>query len=239
MRTDLRSFALHVPLARAALRAAVGLVPPLVAAGCGGGPVSAECASPDRLCVAPERVVLDPGGSEQLRVTAASGDRVVTAGFWSSFGTATRDVPIVVDPAGRVTALEAGEARITVLATMDGNRAVAKDVPVLVRGIRGVRDTVRVFTYVGGPGEFTTYRLGPRDVVGTTPGDQGVQWTSSDTAVFTVAADGVVTGRRAGSARVIGRSISNPAIQSAAPVLVSHCVGYTSRNPCTQPAASP
>jgi hypothetical protein len=62
-----------------------------------------------------------------------------------------------------------------------------------------------------------------------------VRWASSDTTVFTVAADGVLTGRRVGTAQLTGTAVADPTIRSFAPVVVHLCGSWSSRVPCVNP----
>ncbi len=139
-------------------------------------------------------IELTVGDAEQLTATVAPADATNKSVTWSS----NNGSVATVDANGRVTAVSAGSATITVK-TEDGGKtatcAVTVKNPVIhVTGVTLNRDVMDL--YVGDTGQLKA-TVTPEDAT-----DKSVTWQSSDNAVATVDAGGLVTARSSGSAYI-------------------------------------
>jgi hypothetical protein len=153
-------------------------------------------------------LVLEPGDSArlapQLDLRPARGVQFLSRGTVAT-----------VTAAGLVSALRPGEGAVTAVAADAG---VIYTVPVVVRGVR-----VRL----GGREGVTTLHperqtAAEAAVFGLPVGaDSAVRWTSSDTAVVTVTADGTLRPRLLGRATVAATSAANPFLRGTLTVDVT------------------
>ena len=138
------------------------------------------------------------GDSETLTATVTPADAENQKLTWSS------DKPAVatVDDNGKVTAVKAGEATITVT-TQDGGKTATCRVtvsdPVSDQEIKvtGVKLNKNETTILVGGSETLTASVLPDDAT-----NRNVNWTSSDASVATVDDNGKVTGVKVGEATI-------------------------------------
>ena len=133
------------------------------------------------------------GGSETLTATVAPKDASNKKVTWKSSNEAVATVAN-----GKVTAVKAGEATITVT-TEDGGKTASckvtvKDAVVAVTGVTLNKSDLSLET---GASETLTATVAPADAT-----NKKVTWKSSDAAVATVDANGKVTGVKAGEATI-------------------------------------
>ena len=134
------------------------------------------------------------GGSETLTATVAPKDASNKKVTWKSSNAAVA----TVDAAGKVTAVKAGEATITVT-TDDGGKTATCKVTVSDKEVKvtGVKLNKATLTLIEGASETLTATVAPADAT-----NQKVTWKSSDAAVASVDANGKVTGVKAGEATI-------------------------------------
>ena len=102
---------------------------------------------------------------------------------------------------GTVRALQAGTVTITASSEGKTGSTTVRISPVPVRSIAVAPETGSVFV-----GQSLTITAVPKDSTGAVLNDRPVTWTSSDNAVATVSATGVVTGIAPGTAVITGAS---------------------------------
>lgn len=140
-------------------------------------------------------VTLSKGGTSQLTATVSPSDATNKTVTYSSSNTKVA----TVSGSGKITAVGGGTAKIT--ATAGGKSAVCTvKVNVKQTGITvsGAKDrTVE---------EGATLKLTTAKVPADATDSYAVTWTSSDTAIATVAADGTVKGVKIGSATITATS---------------------------------
>ncbi len=138
---------------------------------------------------------LEPGGTLDLSVCLSSGvfegnapnnSVTFTRPEWSS----SDDNVAEVDEKGRVTALVNGEAEISV----GGVRVCSVTVRTSVTGVELDRDTLRLTV---GDREQLTATVSPESAT-----DKSLTWSSSDSEVASVDADGLVTAHKPGAAEI-------------------------------------
>lgn len=121
-------------------------------------------------------------------------DRVVT---WVS-----SDIRVaLVSTAGVVTGIAPGVATITATSEGKTGTSAITVVPAAIASVTLQPDTATIRV-----GASTTFTPTVKDVTGAIVGDRDVTWTSSNVAVATVSATGVVTGRAVGTATVSATS---------------------------------
>ena len=132
------------------------------------------------------------GGSETLTATVAPSNATNKAVSWSSSSSAVA----TVDNSGKVIAVKAGTATITVT-TADGDKTATCAVTVTAKTISVTEVTLDKTELEITEGESTqlTATVKPDDA-----SDKSVEWISSDETVATVDATGKVTAVKAGSA---------------------------------------
>jgi hypothetical protein len=120
-----------------------------------------------------------------------------------------------VDGTGLVTAVAAGTASITATATADVNRKATVTITVVAPAVRSV--TVSPTSAILKPGDTQGF-------VANVDADAGVArtvtWSSSNTAVATVNATGVVTAVTPGAATITATSTANTTVSGAAALTV-------------------
>jgi uncharacterized protein YjdB len=147
--------------------------------------------------VAPASSTILVGGTQQLTATvspAGAADKAVT---WSSSNTAVA----TVDATGKVTGKTPGAVTITVKTADGGKTATAKvtvnAIPVAGVTVAPVSSTI----LVGGTQQLAATVLPPG------AGNKAVGWSSSNTAVATVDANGKVTGKAPGTVTITVRTL--------------------------------
>lgn len=148
--------------------------------------------------VSPATLSLVEGTSEQLRATVTPSDAANKAVSWTSSAAAIA----TVDNTGKVTAVSAGTATITVK-TADGGKTATCAVTVTTKVIpvTGISIEEGATAEVEeGKTVTLTAKVQPDNAT-----DKTVTWTSSNKAIATVA-DGVVTGVAAGQAVITAKA---------------------------------
>jgi len=166
--------------------------------------------------VSPASVTLDPNGTQQLTATVhatiASADMTVT---WTSSapGIAT------VSESGLVTAVAQGTATITATSNLDntksGTCSVTVNAPAAPIPVTAI--SIKSSTTLGiGESETLAITYTPADA------NQGkaVTWTSANSSIATVDANGKVTGVAAGTTTVTATSTTDPNIKSSCTVTI-------------------
>jgi len=166
--------------------------------------------------VSPASVTLDPNGTQQLTATVdatpASADKTVT---WTSSapGIAT------VSESGLVTAVAQGTATITATSNLDntksGTCSVIVNAPAAPIPVTAI--SIKSSTTLGiGESETLAITYTPADA------NQGkaVTWTSANSSIATVDANGKVTGVAAGTTTVTATSTTDPNIKSSCTVTI-------------------
>jgi len=141
------------------------------------------------------------GANETLTATVAPTDATNQSVTWSSNNTGVA----TVDSTGKVTAISAGSATITVR-TVDGNYTATcvvtvtppAPITVPVTGVSLDRGTIRIGV---GAEETLTATIAPTNAT-----NKNVTWTSSNTAVATVDSNGKVRSISAGTATITVRT---------------------------------
>ncbi|PWD51678.1 hypothetical protein C8046_14515 [Serinibacter arcticus] len=157
--------------------------------------------APTAVTVTPTATQLEAGATAQLSasIAPAAADQAVT---WR-----TSDAAVAtVDAAGLVTALAAGTAEITATSVADGTKAASATVTVTTQAPpapTAVTVTPTTTTLEEGDSTAIVAAVLPAGAV------QTVTWSSSDAAVATVDATGVVTALRAGTATVTATSTAD------------------------------
>jgi hypothetical protein len=216
---------------------------------CGGGDSTAP-ETPERVTVSPATASLTSGGTQTLTATTVGSKGSTLTGrsyTWSSSNTAVASVDgSGVVTAGRITTTAPGTATITATTGGLSGSATITVAPVAVAALRvsQTSSTVR-------PGQTNQITAIASDAAGTVLPDRAATWTSSDTAVATVSATGLITAKSfAGlgdrtatiTATIDGRSATHALTVAAWPVSrITVTPGTASRQPrqTVQLAAAP
>ena len=134
-------------------------------------------------------LTIEKGKSETLTATVSPSDATDKTVTWQSSNNAI----VTVDQNGRVTAVNAGSAVITVT-TKDGSKTATCNVTVVIP-VTSVSLNKTELTIEKGKSETLTATVSPSDAT-----DKTVSWKSSNTSVATVDQNGKVTAVNAGSA---------------------------------------
>ena len=139
-------------------------------------------------------LTLIEGASETLTATVAPADATNQKVTWKSSNAAVA----TVDATGKVTAVKAGEATITVT-TEDGAKTATCKVTVKAAtvAVTGVTLNKSALSLIAGASETLTATVAPANAT-----NKKVTWKSSDAAVASVDANGKVTGVKAGEATI-------------------------------------
>ena len=150
------------------------------------------------------------GKTHQLTATVLPEDASEKAVTWVS----SDDAVCTVSETGLVTAVGVGNATIIVI-TVDGGKTAKCNVSVYipVKSITLNMDTLEM--QVGDSRQLEATIL-PDNAT-----DKSIEWTSSDKAVATVDANGVVTAIKEGSAYIMVKSVSNPDVTAICEVTVT------------------
>ena len=134
------------------------------------------------------------GGTETLTATVSPKDAANKKVTWKSSNAAIASV----DANGKVTAVKVGEATITVT-TEDGGKTATCKVTVSDKEIKvtGVTLNQTSISIVPGGGERLTATVTPADAT-----NKNVTWKSSNEAIATVDANGIVIGVASGTATI-------------------------------------
>lgn len=161
-------------------------------------PYSFTVQQPVGVSVSPAAAAVTVGGTQQ--VTAAVTGTTNTAVVWRSAspGVAT------VSSSGLVTAAAVGQTTVTAVAQADTMQKASASITVTQAPVASVSLSPTTATLqVGGTQQFTAT---PRDASGNALTGRTVSWSSSNTAVATVSAAGLVTGVASGTATITATS---------------------------------
>ena len=136
-------------------------------------------------------LTIEKGNSETLVATINPSDATNQSLSWSSSNTAIA----TVDKDGRVTAIEGGDATITVSSNNGKTASCSVKVTTRVTGVSFNKTTLKL-----NPGESETLTA---TVTPSTAGNKSVTWTSNDTSIASVDQNGKVTGVAEGTATII------------------------------------
>ena len=134
-------------------------------------------------------LTIEKGKSETLTATVSPSDATDKTVSWKSSNTSV----VTVDQNGKVTAVNAGSAVITVT-TKDGSKTATCNVTVVIP-VTSVSLNKTELAIEKGKSETLTATVSPSDAT-----DKTVSWKSSNTSVVTVDQNGKVTAVNAGSA---------------------------------------
>ena len=158
-------------------------------------------------------LTLNIGASETLSATVAPADATNKKVTWKSSDAAVA----TVDTNGKVTAVKAGEATITVT-TEDGSGVSGSCTVTVLSHVKKVTVTPANLTL----GQNKSYTLKATVEVFGSGTDTGVTWTSSDTTIATVDATGKVTATdKVGTVTITATSKADPAKKGTCTVKVS------------------
>ncbi|HEY0928420.1 MAG TPA: Ig-like domain-containing protein, partial [Gemmatimonas sp.] len=225
---------------RATLRNTLLSLVVLGAGACGGGGDSTAPESPERVTVSPATATLASGATQALTATTI-GSKGSTLGGRTYTWTSSNPAVATVDGSGvvtgaRITTAAPGTATITASTGGISGSATITVSPVAVASLRvsQTASTVR-------PGQTNQLTVIASDATGTVIPDRAATWTSSDTAVATVSATGLITAKAfAGlgdrtatiAAAIDGRSATHTLTVAAWPVArVTVTPGTASRQP--------
>ena len=143
-------------------------------------------------------VNLNEGGSESLTATVSPSNATNKSVSWKSSDTGVA----TVDANGKVTAVKAGSATITVT-TSDGSKTATCSVTVAANSVpvTGVTIDKAEISIVEGESQKLGATVTPDNAT-----DKKVTWTSSDNTVATVDGSGNVTAVKAGSATITAKA---------------------------------
>lgn len=172
-----------------------------------------------------ETVTLDKAATDTINLIGAdaqSGKVKAANLLWASSNTAV----VTVTTAGKITAKAVGTADITAIAKDDSFKAVTCRVTV-TQPVTGVKLSATTAKLEAGQTAALTATISPDAAT-----DKTVKWTSSDAAIATVDAAGVVTGKKAGTA-TITVTTNNGAKTAACKVTVTQPVTGVTLTPAT------
>ena len=169
-------------------------------------------------------LILDTGGSETLTATVAPADATNQKVTWKS------DKPEIatVDDNGKVTAVKAGTATVTVT-TRDGGKTATCRVTVSDREIKVTEIiTLAALAIYVGESKAITATVKPDDAT-----NKELTWTSSDETVATVDATGKVTGKKIGTATITATAQDGSGVSGSCTVTVLSPVKKVTVTPAT------
>lgn len=151
---------------------------------------------PESVTISSSNLTLNVGGSSKLTATVNPTDAYDKSVTWSSSNTEV----VTVDANGKVSAVGLGAAVITVK-TVTGNKTATCNVTVK-NSVQSV--SLNAATIVMDPGEIKalTATVLPADAT-----NKNVVWSSSNTAVATVNANGLVSAVASGNARITVKTV--------------------------------
>ena len=148
------------------------------------------------------------GASETLTATVAPADATKKKVTWKSSNAAVA----TVDTNGKVTAVKAGEATITVT-TEDGGKTATCKVTVKPNLVSEI--TLAALAIYVGESKAITATVKPDDAT-----NKALTWTSSDETVATVDATGKVTGKKIGTATITATAQDGSGVSGSCTVTV-------------------
>ncbi|MEX0272916.1 MAG: Ig-like domain-containing protein, partial [Flavobacteriaceae bacterium] len=156
--------------------------------------IAEDCVPVTGVTVSPVDATLTEGDAQQLTATIMPGNASNRGVSWSSSDTGVA----TVDANGLVTAISEGSATITVT-TDDGDFTATSTITVEAATVpvTGVTVSPEDVTLTAGGAQQLTATVSPGDAT-----NRGVSWSSSDTDVATVDANGLVTAVSDGSATI-------------------------------------
>ncbi|QLG46865.1 Ig-like domain-containing protein [Costertonia aggregata] len=164
--------------------------------------------------VTPATTSIVEGATAQLDAEITPSNATNTGVVWSSSDTSVA----TVSASGLVTAVSVGSATIT--ATSDENNAISDTSVVTVTAltvpVTGINVTPATTSIVEGATAQLDAEITPSNATNT-----GVVWSSSDTSVATVSANGLVTAVSEGAATITATSDENNAISDTSVVTVT------------------
>ena len=163
------------------------------------------------------------GASETLTATVAPADATNKKVTWKSSNAAVA----TVDTNGKVTAVKAGEATITVT-TEDGGKTATCRVTVSDREIKVTEITLAALAIYVGESKAITATVKPDDAT-----NKALTWTSSDETVATVDATGKVTGKKIGTATITATAQDGSGVSGSCTVTVLSTVKKVTVTPAT------
>ncbi|MCK8622243.1 Ig domain-containing protein [Prevotella sp. E13-27] len=162
------------------------------------------------------------GETTTLTATVSPDDATNKNVTWTS----SDEAIATVDANGVVTGVAAGEATITVTSVADNNKKATCIVTVTTVAVTGVSVDATASVNVGET-TILTATVSPANAT-----NKNVTWTSSDEAIATVDANGVVTGVAAGEVTITVTSVEDNTKTATCTVTVSVAPG-TENNPYT------
>jgi gliding motility-associated-like protein len=157
------------------------------------------------------------GSTQQLTATIAPANATNQNVTWTSSNTAVA----TVGTSGIVTAVSAGTATITVT-TADGSKTATSVITASTVAVTGVSISPTTATIsIGGAAQQLTATLAPANA-----SNKSVTWTSSNTAVATVSAAGLVTAVAAGTATITVKT-ADGSKTSTATITVNSAITFT------------
>ena len=150
-------------------------------------------------------LTLETGDSETLTATVAPSDATNKNVTWKSSNTAVA----TVDANGKVTAVKAGEATITVT-TEDGGKTAFCRVTVSDKEVKVTGITLAALAIYVGESKAITATVKPDDAT-----NKALTWKSSNETVATVDATGKVTGKKIGTATITATAKDGPRTAAA------------------------
>ena len=169
-----------------------------------------------------ETASVNVGETTTLTATVSPDDATNKNVTWTS----SDEAIATVDANGVVTGVAAGEATITVTSVADNNKKATCIVTVTTVAVTGVSVDATASVNVGET-TILTATVSPANAT-----NKNVTWTSSDEAIATVDANGVVTGVAAGEVTITVTSVEDNTKTATCTVTVSVAPG-TENNPYT------
>ena len=163
------------------------------------------------------------GGSETLTATITPADATNQNVAWTS-----SDATVAtVDDNGKVTAVKAGEATVTVT-TEDGGKTATCRVTVSDREIKVTEITLAALAIYVGESKAVTATVKPDDAT-----NKELTWKSSDESIATVDATGKVTGKKIGTATITATARDGSGVSGSCTVTVLSPVKKVTVTPAT------
>ena len=166
---------------------------------------------PESIVLNPETLELEVGQTATIGATVLPEDTTEKSLSWQS----SNEAVATVDQEGKVTAVKAGEAILTVIA--NAKTSVQAYAHITVKDIQA--DGVTVTPALVSLNEGETCQLSAS--VSPASARQDVEWASQNKEVATVGENGLVTAVRAGTTRIYARSNAFPEVQGWCEVTVN------------------
>jgi len=155
------------------------------------------------------------GITYQLTATVLPEDAYDKSVTWAS----SDEAVCTVSESGLITSVGAGIATITVT-TVDGGKTATCEVTVFIP-VKTITLNAETLQLLVGENKQLVATILPENAT-----DKSLVWSSSDESIATVDVDGegVVTGKKAGTAKITATSVSNPDVKANCEVIVSQPV---------------